>query len=113
MDIIDFFFPPGSDPAIMAIRGTALESAWSNGLFSRKHNSGDGWGEISPCFWDLQREATQRFSSFRQKQLSIKGIESIDFFDMRNRLPLLTTSACESLRAINNQLFSFRRGIIL
>lgn len=95
----------------MAARGSALDSAKPNGLLSGKRVAGDNWIGVLPCISELQREATRKFSCFRQKQLSIKGIESIAFFDMKNRLPLLTASAWESLRAFQNHLFSSHRGI--
>ena len=99
-----FFF----GPAIVATRSSALELARSNDLLSGKHVIWDGWKEILPCVSDLQREASGKFSSFRQKHLSI---EVIDFFDMKRRLPLLTSSACESLQSFRSHLFCSRKGI--
>ena len=94
----------------MATRSSALELARSNGLLSGKHMSGDSWIINLPFVSDLPREASEKLFCFRERHLSIKGI---DFFDMKNNLPLLATSACNSIRAVHSQLFSSRRGITL
>ncbi|XP_061347384.1 cadmium-induced protein AS8 isoform X1 [Gastrolobium bilobum] len=93
--------------AIMATRSSVLELARSNGLLSGKHVSGVSWIRDLPCVSDLQREASGKILCFRKKHLSVDGI---DFFDMRNSLPLLTTSACKSIQAFHSQLFCSRRG---
>ncbi|XP_054808483.1 uncharacterized protein LOC129310613 isoform X3 [Prosopis cineraria] len=78
-----------------------------NFIFQVPYN-GDGWTGIAPHVSELLREASEKFSSFRQQHLSVKGT---DLFAMKNSLPLLATSACESFRALNTQFFSLRRGL--
>lgn len=98
------------NPAIMATRSSALELAQTSGVLPGKHMSGDSWIRNLPCISDLQREACGKLFFFKQKHLSFKGI---DFFDMKNSLPSLATSAWNSVRASHSQLFCSRRGIIL
>lgn len=94
----------------MATKSSALKLAHSGGLLSGTHTSGDIWIRNVPSVSDLQREASEKFLCFKQKYLSINGT---DFFDMKNSLPLLTTSACKSIQAFHSQLFCSRKGIIL
>ncbi|XP_028759431.1 cadmium-induced protein AS8 isoform X2 [Neltuma alba] len=54
-------------------RGSALESAHFNGFLSGKHVAEDSWSGIVRGVSYLQREATEKLSSFRQRQLLIKG----------------------------------------
>lgn len=97
-------------PAVMATTTTALKLARSGSLLSGTHTSGDIWIRNVPSVPDLQRDASEKFSCFRQKYLSINGT---DFFDMKNSLPSFTTSACKSIQAFHSQLFCPRKGIIL
>ncbi|XP_061347385.1 cadmium-induced protein AS8 isoform X2 [Gastrolobium bilobum] len=78
----------------------------ANIIFEAPYN-GVSWIRDLPCVSDLQREASGKILCFRKKHLSVDGI---DFFDMRNSLPLLTTSACKSIQAFHSQLFCSRRG---
>jgi len=71
--------------------------------------AGVSWIGNLPCISDLQREANGKLFEFRQKHLSIKGI---NFFDKKNSLPLLT-SASKSIQAFRNQIFSSHKGIVL
>ncbi|RDX70092.1 Cadmium-induced protein AS8, partial [Mucuna pruriens] len=72
----------------------------ANYIFEAPYN-GVSWIRHLPCVSDLQREANEKLFGFRQKHLSIKGI---DFFDMNKSLPLVT-SACKSIQAFHDQLF--------
>ncbi|KAI9083932.1 hypothetical protein K1719_034190 [Acacia pycnantha] len=94
--------------ATMATRDAALKLVGLSSLLSKKHFAGNGWPGIAPHISEPERKASERFSSFEQQHLSVKGT---DFFEMKNSLPVLATSACESVRALNTQLFSSQRGI--
>ncbi|XP_028754691.1 uncharacterized protein LOC114714153 [Neltuma alba] len=94
--------------ATMATRGAALKLVGSSSLLSKKHFAGNDWTGIAPPLSELQREASERFSNFGQQHLSVKGA---DFFEMKNSLPSLATSACESCRALNTRLFNSHRGL--
>jgi len=98
------------NPALLATKSSALKLARSCGHLSGTQASGDVWIRNVPSVSDFQREAGEKFSCFRQKYLSIDGT---DFFDMKNSLPLVTTSACKSIQAFHSQLFSPRKGMIL
>ncbi|XP_019423252.1 PREDICTED: cadmium-induced protein AS8 isoform X1 [Lupinus angustifolius] len=93
--------------AIMATRSSALELARSNGLLSRTDTIADIWFRNFPCVSDLQREACGKFFSFKQKHLSLKGI---DFCDMKDSLASHATSAFNSIQASHTKLFGSRRG---
>ncbi|KAG2408975.1 Cadmium-induced protein [Vigna angularis] len=60
------------------------------------------WMRNLPCISDLQREASGKLFEFRQRHLSIKGI---DFFDTKKNLSLITSSARRSMQTFHNQLF--------
>ncbi|XP_028793645.1 uncharacterized protein LOC114749320 isoform X2 [Neltuma alba] len=94
--------------ATMATRGAALKLVGSSSLLSKKHFAGNDWTGIAPPVSELEREASERFSNFGQQHLSVKGA---DFFEMKNSLPSLATSACESCRALNTRLFNSHRGL--
>lgn len=72
--------------------------------------AGVRWIRNLPCISDMQREAREKLFGFPQKHLSNKGI---DFFDMKNSLPLLTSSACKSIQTFHNQLLCSHKGIVL
>ncbi|CAJ2636060.1 unnamed protein product [Trifolium pratense] len=93
--------------ALLATKSTALKLARSGGHHSGAQTEGDVWIRNVPSVSDFQREAGEKFSCFRQKYLSINGT---DFFDMKNSLPLITTSACKSIQAFQDQLFFPRKG---
>uniref|UniRef100_A0A0R0FP00 Cadmium-induced protein AS8 n=1 Tax=Glycine max TaxID=3847 RepID=A0A0R0FP00_SOYBN len=81
----------------------------ANFIFEGPYNeiiAGVSWIGNLPCISDLQREANGKLFEFRQKHLSIKGI---NFFDKKNSLPLLT-SASKSIQAFRNQIFSSHKG---
>ncbi|KAJ7953357.1 Cadmium-induced protein as8-like [Quillaja saponaria] len=95
----------------MATRSSALELARSSGVLSSRDVVWDGFTRIAPCITALQKEASEKFSRLRQNHFLIKGV---DFIDMKNRLPVLATSACESLRS--DHFFHSRKvihGVIL
>ncbi|KAJ7943935.1 Cadmium-induced protein as8-like [Quillaja saponaria] len=101
----NFIFQAPYD-AIMATRSSTLELARSSGLLSTKHIARDGSTRISPCIDNLQKEASQKLSCLRQNHFLIKGV---NFIDMKNKLPVLATSACESLRTIGGHFFHSRK----
>ncbi|KAK4261526.1 hypothetical protein QN277_004513 [Acacia crassicarpa] len=94
--------------ATMATRDAALKLVGLSSLLSKKHFAGNGWPGIAPHISEPEREASERFSSFEQQHLSVNAT---DFFEKKNSLPVLATSACESVRALNTQLFSCHRGV--
>ncbi|KAK7386811.1 hypothetical protein VNO78_27147 [Psophocarpus tetragonolobus] len=80
----------------------------ANFVFEASYN-GVSWIRNLPCISDLQREANEKWFRFSQKHLLIKGI---DFLDMKNSLPLITSSASRSIQAFHNQLFCSDKGIL-
>ncbi|XP_073219950.1 cadmium-induced protein AS8 isoform X2 [Cicer arietinum] len=88
--------------ALLATKSSALKLARSGGLLSSTQTSEDVRIRNVPCVSDFQREAGEKLSCFRQNYLTINGT---DIFDMKNSLPLLTTSACKSIQAFHSQLF--------
>lgn len=92
------------NPAFLATKSSALKLARSGTQIAE-----DVWIRNLPLVSDFQREAGEKFSCFRQKYLSINGT---DFFDVKNSLPLLTTSACKNIQAFHDQFFP-HKGIIL
>ncbi|KAK2407778.1 cadmium-induced protein AS8 [Trifolium repens] len=93
--------------ALLATKSTALKLARSGSHITGTLTAGDVWIRNVPSVSDFQREAGEKLSCFRQKYLSINGT---DFFDMKNSLPLITTSACKSIQAFQDQLFFPRKG---
>ncbi|WVZ24597.1 hypothetical protein V8G54_003141 [Vigna mungo] len=71
--------------------------------------NGVSWMRNLPCISDLQREASGKLFEFRQRHLSLKGI---DFFDTKKNLSLITSSARRSMQTFHNQLFCSHKGII-
>ncbi|XP_047154872.1 cadmium-induced protein AS8 isoform X1 [Vigna umbellata] len=69
--------------------------------------NGVSWMRNLPCISDLQREASGKLFEFRQRHLSIKGI---DFFDTKKNLSLITSSARRSMQTFHNQLFCSHKG---
>ncbi|KAK9218321.1 hypothetical protein WN943_006958 [Citrus x changshan-huyou] len=68
--------------AIKATRSGELEIALSNA----RSFAGDGWNNIAPCVSGFQREATERFSSFKQKQFLDKGVSLCN--DVKSMMPV-------------------------
>ncbi|CAB4309473.1 unnamed protein product [Prunus armeniaca] len=88
--------------AAMATRSGALGFGQSSGLPFSKNIAGEGWNNIAPCFTNLQREASGRFSSFKQQHLLDKGV---DLSEMKSRLSVNASSMCESLEAFRGRFF--------
>lgn len=103
-DLAFFFF---LGPAAMAARSGALGFGQSRGLLFSKNIAGEGWNNIAPCFTNLQREASGRFSSFKQQHLLDKGV---DLSEMKSRLSVNASSMCESLEAFRGRFFHSPRG---
>ncbi|PQM34742.1 cadmium-induced protein AS8 [Prunus yedoensis var. nudiflora] len=80
----------------------ALGFGQSRGLLFSKNIAGEGWNNIAPCFTNLQREASGRFSSFKQQHLLDKGV---DLSEMKSRLSVNASSMCESLEAFRGRFF--------
>ncbi|PON94687.1 Cadmium-induced protein AS [Trema orientale] len=91
--------------AFTATRSVALEISRSNGFLFPKSVAGDGWTITVPHISDLQREASGRLSSFKQKVLLEKGLSS---FDVKSLLP--GHSKWPSVGEFHKQLFRNQKG---
>lgn len=93
----------------MATRSGALDIAKSNGFFSSKNVARDGWTITVPHVSDLQREASGRLTSFKQKMLLEEGLNS---FDVKSLLPLHSKSVWASLGEFHKNFFKGDKGIL-
>ncbi|XP_021801404.1 cadmium-induced protein AS8 [Prunus avium] len=93
--------------AAVAARSGALGFGQSRGFLFSKNIAGEGWNNIAPCFTNLQREASGRFSSFKQQHLLDKGV---DLSEMKSRLSVNASSMCENLEAFRGRFFHSPRG---
>uniref|UniRef100_A0A5B7BB63 Putative cadmium-induced protein AS8-like isoform X3 n=1 Tax=Davidia involucrata TaxID=16924 RepID=A0A5B7BB63_DAVIN len=94
--------------AFMATRSGALEFARSSGLLAMKSVGQDGWSNIGPCISNLQREASGRFSSFKNKNSLNKGV---DFSEVKSTISSHTRSMLDHFGKFSGNFFRPRKGL--
>lgn len=93
--------------AFMATRNGALVFTRMTGLLSMGNAAVDGQNNIASRISGLQREASDRFSSFKVKYTSNKGIDSCIF----KSLIVHSMSRLERLRTFGSSFFHGHRGM--
>lgn len=99
-----------SFPAFMATRSGAVAIARSSGFLFPRSVAGDGWTITMPHISDLQREASGRLSSFKQKVLLEEQFNS---FDVKSLLPAQSKSIWSSLQEFQKQLSRHYKGMLM
>ena len=94
-------------PAFMATRNGALLFTRMSGLLSTGNAAGDGQNNIASRISGLQREAIGRFSSFKGKYTSNKGV---DLCDLKS-LMVHSMSTLERFRTSGSSFFHGHRGM--
>lgn len=70
----------------------------------------DGWNSIGPRFSGLQREATGRFSNFKQKHFLEKGFDSCD---AKSMMSVRIKSIYEGLGRFHVPFFGPHKGTLV
>lgn len=92
----------------MATRSGAMEIARSSGFLFPKV-AGHGWAISVPHISDLQREASGRLSSFKQKMVLEEGLNSVN---IKSLLPAHSNSIWARLGDFHKQLFRHHKGML-
>lgn len=91
--------------AINATRSGALEVALSNA----KTVASDGWNSVAPQVYVLQREASERFTGFKQKYFLEKGVGT---YDAKSMMPVPVKSCWEGLGRFGHRFGHPRKGML-
>lgn len=94
--------------AMMATGSTALGFARSSVLLPIRNNAGGSWNSIAPCISSFQREASERFSSFKHKHSSE---QQANLYDMKRVISFHTKSMLECLESFSGRFSRPSKGL--